>query len=102
MKRLTKTVLITLLSVLTIGGIVLASDALILWAPPEESSVLKELITEWTLETGIEVTIIDVPPFIAQHEKLSLDGPAGRGPDVFTSTQDQLGETRASRISEPV
>ncbi len=91
MKRLTKTVLITLLSVLTIGGIVLASDALILWAPPEESSVLKELITEWTLETGIEVTIIDVP-FIAQHEKLSLDGPAGRGPDVFTSTQDQLGK----------
>ncbi len=91
MKRLARIVLITLLNVLAVGGLVSASDSLVLWAPPEESPVLEELIAKWTLETGIDVTIIDVP-FIAQHEKLALDGPAGRGgPDVFTSTQDQLG-----------
>ncbi len=91
MKRLARIVLITLLNVLAVGGLVSASDSLVLWAPPEESPVLEELIAKWTLETGIDVTIIDVP-FIAQHEKLALDGPAGRGPDVFTSTQDQLGK----------
>lgn len=101
MKQLVRTALVTLLSVLVIGSIASASDPLVLWAPPEESLVLEELIAEWTLTTGIDVNIIDVP-FIAQHEKLSLDGPAGRGPDVFTSTHDQLGKLVLPGLISPM
>lgn len=101
MKRLTKVLLVTMFLSVVTCAVVSAAEPLVLWAPPGESPVLQRLITQWSKETGIEVTIVDVP-YIAQHEKLALDGPAGRGPDVFTTPHDQLGKLVLPGLVSPI
>ena len=58
------------------------SGKLVVWVGDTVENMFKELASEFTLETGVEVEII---PFtgLAATDKLALDGPAGKGGDVY-------------------
>lgn len=67
-------------------------DQLTMWVDGDAHLEAYEVITErYTEETGITVNLV---PFaqLDQVEALSLDGPAGRGPDLFFQPHDRVGD----------
>jgi len=67
--------------------------SLTMWVNDEESQLqaYEEITAKYEAETGITV---DIVPFsmLDQTEALSLDAPAGRGPDLFFQPHDRMGD----------
>ncbi|MGD6874628.1 extracellular solute-binding protein [Sutcliffiella horikoshii] len=59
-----------------------APEELLVWTPTDQAPAVEEIVKGFTDETGIAVKVL---PFEMdkQEEALSLDGPAGKGPDLF-------------------
>lgn len=59
-----------------------APEELLVWTPTDQAPAVEEIVKGFTEETGIAVKVL---PFAMdkQEEALSLDGPAGKGPDLF-------------------
>lgn len=57
-------------------------EQLTIWAGNDEAEYVEEIVGGFTEETGIDVNVV---PFAMdeQEEAISLDGPSGRGPDLF-------------------
>ncbi|WP_416151304.1 extracellular solute-binding protein [Salipaludibacillus sp. HK11] len=68
-------------------------EELAMWVNDEESQLdaYEELAERFSAEHGIEV---NVTPYsmLEQTEGMSLDGPAGQGPDLFFQPHDRMGD----------
>lgn len=74
-------------------------DQLTIWAIDEQSSVIEGIATGFTNETGIGVEVV---PFAMdeQEEAMSLDGPSGKGPDLFY--QPGIGNLTLKGLVQPM
>ncbi|GGK11798.1 maltose ABC transporter substrate-binding protein [Caldalkalibacillus thermarum] len=74
-----------------------------IWANDEEDQLaaITKIAEEYTDKTGIEVEVI---PFsmLEQTENIALDGPAGRGPDLFFQPHDRLGDVVLQGLAQPL
>lgn len=92
--------LATIIAVIFIGVLFLSSCGgetgpepdLVMWTGMggEELEVLKDLTREFNEETGLYVSIINVP-FNELKIKYQIAAPAGQGPDLITGPQDWIG-----------
>ncbi|CAG9623434.1 sugar ABC transporter substrate-binding protein [Sutcliffiella rhizosphaerae] len=78
-------------------------DSLTVWVNDDENqkAALDEIFTAYTEETGIEVKTTAIS-MLDQVEALALDGPAGKGPDVFFGPHDRLGDIILRGLAEPI
>ncbi|MCD8509784.1 MAG: extracellular solute-binding protein [Bacillus sp. (in: Bacteria)] len=78
-------------------------DQLTIWANDEEDELdlYEELAAKYEAETGIAVEVV---PFsmLEQIDALSLDAPAGRGPDLFFQPHDRVGEIHLQGLAAPI
>lgn len=66
-------------------------DSLLVWLDGDvQFTVYPEIFAKFTEETGIEVVTSEVA-MNDQLDQLSLDAPAGRGPDLFQQPHDMIG-----------
>jgi arabinogalactan oligomer/maltooligosaccharide transport system substrate-binding protein len=67
-------------------------DSLTMWVNDEESQVqaYEEIAAKYEEENGISVNIVP-QSMLDQLDALSLDGPAGHGPDLFFHPHDRVG-----------
>lgn len=67
-------------------------ESLTMWVNDPESQVqaYEEIAAKYEAETGIAVTIVP-QSMLEQLDALSLDGPAGHGPDLFFHPHDRVG-----------
>jgi len=74
-------------------------ETLTIWAIDEQSSVIEGIASGFTDETGIAVEVV---PFAMdeQEEAMSLDGPSGRGPDLFY--QPGIGNLTLKGLVQPM
>ncbi|WP_332695949.1 sugar ABC transporter substrate-binding protein [Halalkalibacter lacteus] len=63
-------------------------EELTFWAWDDVISTFQVIGDRYTEETGIKVNVID-----AQNADLSLDAPAGKGPDLYYETHDRIGDS---------
>jgi arabinogalactan oligomer/maltooligosaccharide transport system substrate-binding protein len=61
----------------------------------------KKLAAEYEKKTGIKVEVVPVA-ILKQQEKLTLDGPAGKGPDIVTWPHDRIGEAVVKGLIQPI
>ncbi|WP_078552524.1 sugar ABC transporter substrate-binding protein [Bacillus alkalicellulosilyticus] len=68
-------------------------ESLTIWVNDNEGqlSAVNQIIESYTAETGIEIEVVPMN-FDDQVDNLSLDGPAGQGPDVFMQAHDRTGD----------
>ncbi|MEW5867176.1 MAG: extracellular solute-binding protein [Bacillota bacterium] len=78
-----------------------AQKRLVLWADPLEAHIIADICKGFATKTGIDVEVIGISR-LAQKGKITLDGPAGKGPDVFTTPHDQLGPMAIAGLVEPI
>ncbi|MDZ7836402.1 MAG: hypothetical protein U5K84_14755 [Alkalibacterium sp.] len=75
-------------------------ESLHIWVNDEEAQLnaYDEITANFTEEHGIEV---EVTPYsmLEQTEGMSLDGPAGQGPDLFFQPHDRMGDISPARFS---
>ncbi|GGF28194.1 maltose ABC transporter substrate-binding protein [Halobacillus andaensis] len=62
-------------------------EELTLWAWEDTKTAFQEVGDKYTEETGIKVNVV-----AAENADISLDAPAGRGPDLFYETHDRIGD----------
>ncbi|WZY00245.1 extracellular solute-binding protein [Bacillus sp. FSL W7-1360] len=76
-------------------------DSLTIWVDDEESQLkaYKEITERFTDETGIDIKIT---PFemLEQVDALSLDAPAGNGPDLFFLPNDRTGDVSLQGLAK--
>jgi arabinogalactan oligomer / maltooligosaccharide transport system substrate-binding protein len=68
-----------------------ADADLVIWADDTRASVIEPFATEFGEQEGISVAVQEVA-FDQIRDTVSLQGPAGQGPDVFIGAHDWLGE----------
>ncbi|WP_438435152.1 extracellular solute-binding protein [Gorillibacterium sp. sgz500922] len=77
-------------------------EKLSIWANESEKEVqsIRYMTEKFTEKTGIKVEVI---PFNAreQSKSFSLDGPAGRGPDLWWATHNSMGKNVLQGLAEP-
>lgn len=77
-------------------------EKLAIWVNDAEKELqaMRELTETFTAETGIKV---EVKPVNAreQAKAFSLDGPAGRGPDLWWATHNAMGRNVLQGLAEP-
>jgi len=76
---------------------------LVVWEnddPPQLANT-KKLAQQYEAQTGIKVDVIAVP-LLKQQDKLTLDGPAGKGPDLVTWPHDRIGEAVLKGLIQPI
>lgn len=76
---------------------------LVVWEndDPLQLANTKTLANQYEIETGIQVEVIAVP-LLKQQDKLTLDGPAGKGPDLVTWPHDRIGEAVLKGLIQPI
>ncbi|SDP19020.1 sugar ABC transporter substrate-binding protein [Halobacillus aidingensis] len=62
-------------------------EELTLWAWEDTKAAFQNIGDKYTEETGIKVNVV-----AAENADISLDAPAGRGPDLFYETHDRIGD----------
>lgn len=74
-------------------------EELLIWSTDDDEEYIADLTEGFTEETGIEVNVV---PFAMdeQEEAMSLDGPAGRGPDLFY--QPGVGNLALTGLVQPM
>ena len=78
-----------------------AATKLVMWGQTEHNAILKPFIEEYEKANNVTVEMVDIHP-LGQREKLVLDGPAGKGPDVFCTPHDGLGLMVLQGLVSPV
>ncbi|GIN56717.1 extracellular solute-binding protein [Lederbergia ruris] len=78
-------------------------EKLTVWVNDEESQkvVLREIFDKYEEETGITIETVEMN-MLDQIEALALDGPAGKGPDLFFQPHDRIGNVVLQGLAEPV
>src|SRR5690606_36406211 len=78
-------------------------DKLVVWVNDEESQkvALREIFDKYEEETGITVEQVEMN-MLDQIEALALDGPAGKGPDLFFQPHDRIGNIVLQGLADPV
>lgn len=62
-------------------------EELTIWAWEDTKSAFQSIGDKYTEKTGIKVNVV-----AAENADISLDAPAGRGPDLFYETHDRIGD----------
>ncbi len=78
-----------------------AATKLTVWCQTEHNEVFRRMIGPFEEEYGVTVEFIDIHP-LGQREKLVLDGPAGKGPDIVSTPHDGLGLMVLQGLITPV
>ena len=67
-------------------------EKLVVWVNDEASqkAALNEIFTKYEEETGIKIESVEMN-MLDQIEALALDGPSGKGPDLFFQPHDRIG-----------
>ncbi|MDQ0090275.1 arabinogalactan oligomer/maltooligosaccharide transport system substrate-binding protein [Paenibacillus anaericanus] len=77
-------------------------EKLTIWANESEKEVasIRHITSLFTAETGIQVEVV---PMNAreQSKTFSLDGPAGKGPDLWWATHNSMGKNVLQGLAEP-
>ncbi|SEN06153.1 extracellular solute-binding protein [Lihuaxuella thermophila] len=79
-------------------------EKLVVWENADDGKQIghtKKLAAEFEKKTGIKVEVLPVS-LLKQQEKLTLDGPAGKGADLVTWPHDQLGEAVIKGLIQPI
>lgn len=78
-------------------------ESLTVWVNDDEKqkAALDEIFAAYKEETGIEVKT-NAMAMLDQVEALALDGPAGKGPDVFFGPHDRIGDIVLRGLAEPI
>lgn len=78
-------------------------DELVVWANDNEAQLdaIEEIAARYEAETGISVTIEAIDMF-EQTDLITLDGPAGRGPDLFFQPHDRTGDIAIQGLALPL
>jgi len=80
----------------------LAADKLKIWVNHgAEKDWMTEVAKDYEAKTGIEITVQAVTE-MDQPQRLSLDGPAGKGPDVVAWPHDQIGNSVEQGLLAPI
>ena len=74
---------------------------LVIWADDTRAPVLTPIAEAFSAEEGIEVSVLEVP-FDEIRDNLSVQGPAGEGPDIIVGAHDWLGELVSNGVVLPV
>ena len=75
-------------------------NTVVLWTgmtTDEEISMLNELGDDFYKKEGIKVEVVQIP-FYDLQTKFQIAAPAGQGPDLITSPQDQIGIFAAAEL----
>ncbi|MCE5168313.1 extracellular solute-binding protein [Paenibacillus profundus] len=77
-------------------------DKLKVWGAENEPELksLRAITAKFTEKTGIEVEVIPFNPR-QQAKAFSLDGPSGRGPDLWSATHNSMGRNVLQGLAEP-
>lgn len=78
-----------------------ADADLVIWADDTRAPILEPLAEEFGAAEGITVAVQEVP-FDQIRDLVSVQGPAGQGPDVFIGAHDWLGELAENGVVEPL
>ena len=103
-KRIITLTLVLMLAVGLLAPTALAKpDQLKIWVnnTPFEKDFMKEMAKKYEEKTGIEIQVTPVS-LLDQTQKLSMDGPAGKGADVVCWPHDKLGKSAMMGVLEPV
>ncbi|WP_457786437.1 sugar ABC transporter substrate-binding protein [Geobacillus sp. Geo 8.1] len=78
-------------------------EKLVVWVNDDEKQkqALKDIFQKYTEKTGIKIEMVAVS-MLDQTKKLALDGPAGKGPDVFYQPHDRIGDIVLQGLADPV
>lgn len=100
-RRLTA-VLVTLLLVVTMGSIALASTPgeLLIWADDTRAPIMEDLGAQFEEQFGVPVKVQELE-FGDIRSQLGVAGPAGEGPDIIIGAHDWLGELIINGLLEP-
>ncbi|MBW7475818.1 extracellular solute-binding protein [Paenibacillus oenotherae] len=77
-------------------------EELTIWANEAEKELqaIREITEKFTQETGVKVKVVPVNAR-EQAKSFSLDGPAGRGPDLWWATHNSMGKNVLQGLAEP-
>lgn len=77
-------------------------EELTIWANEAEKEIkaVREIAEKFTQETGVKVKVVPVNAR-EQAKSFSLDGPAGRGPDLWWATHNSMGKNVLQGLAEP-
>ncbi|MFP4148901.1 MAG: extracellular solute-binding protein [Nitriliruptoraceae bacterium] len=78
-----------------------ADADLVIWADDTRRPVIEPFAEEFGEEQGISVAVQEVP-FDQIRDNVSVQGPAGQGPDVFIGAHDWLGELVENGVVAPL
>lgn len=78
-------------------------EKLVVWVNDEEKQkqALNDIFKKYTEKTGIKVETVAVS-MLDQAKKIALDGPAGKGPDIFYQPHDRIGDIVLQGLADPV
>lgn len=78
-------------------------EKLVVWVNDEEKQkdALREIFDKYEQEKGIKVETVTMS-MLDQVEALALDGPAGKGPDLFFQPHDRIGNIVLQGLAAPV
>jgi arabinogalactan oligomer / maltooligosaccharide transport system substrate-binding protein len=78
-------------------------EKLVVWVNNDEKqkAPLADIFKKYTEKTGIQVEMVGVD-MLDQTKNLALDGPAGKGPDVFYQPHDRIGDIVLQGLAEPI
>ncbi|UNK19236.1 extracellular solute-binding protein [Paenibacillus sp. N3/727] len=84
------------------GGMPPKPDRLKIWGPENEPELnsMRAITKKFTEKTGINVEVIPFNPR-EQAKAFSLDGPADRGPDLWSATHNSMGRNVLQGLAEP-
>ncbi len=100
--KITKALLLMGILLVALTGLSYAAPStLIVWADQGEIPTFEKIAEKFTEETGIRVEFVEMG-MLDQRQRLALDGPAGLGPDLFTTPHDLLGQLAIMGLVEPI
>ncbi len=74
---------------------------LVIWADDTRAPVLEPIAAAFSEAEGVNVQVLEVP-FDEIRDNLTVQGPAGEGPDIIIGAHDWLGELVANGVVEPL
>ncbi|KKO50843.1 extracellular solute-binding protein [Paenibacillus sp. DMB20] len=84
------------------GGMPPKPERLKIWGPENEPELksMQAITKKFTEKTGIDVEVVPFNPR-EQAKAFSLDGPADRGPDLWSATHNSMGRNVLQGLAEP-
>lgn len=76
-------------------------EKLVMWEDQEKGAGTEDAIKKFEEKYGIKVDLKEIP-MLDQQEKLRLDGPAKKGPDVITTPHDRIGPLAIEGLIAPI